>query len=54
MSKRDIRLEWVPSAYRETSNADKKINIKIPSVKTTLYTSKDIYAKQGFKRKFTK
>jgi hypothetical protein len=54
MGNREIRLEWIPSAYREASSAGKKIESEIPSVKATLYTSKDIYAKQGFKRKFIK
>jgi hypothetical protein len=44
----------VPSAYRETLGADKNIDIKMPSIKATLYRSKGIYTKQGFKRRYAK
>jgi len=49
MCNKDIRPEWVPSAYR-----DVKGGIKMPVVKIALYSVKSIYSKQGFRRKFIK
>jgi len=49
MSNKDIRPEWVPSAYREEPKAEKKTGVK-----AVLYAGKGINAKQGFKRKFIK
>jgi hypothetical protein len=46
-----IRPELVPSAYREDLKADTKTDVKKFAVKTTLYTGKGIYGKNGFKRK---
>jgi len=54
MDNNRMRLEWVPSAYKDTLDPDKNIDIKMPAIKTTLYSSKGIYIKQGFKRRYVK
>jgi len=51
MSNRMIRPEWVPLAYREDLKADTKTDVKKVAVKTSFYTGKGIYGKNGFKRK---
>jgi len=54
MDNRDIRLEWVPSQYRENTGDTNKTDAKAPAIKTTRYIIKGIYNKQGFKRKYLK
>ena len=43
MGNKDIRLEWVPSAYRDDGKAGEKTEVKSSSVTTALYAGKGIY-----------
>ena len=52
MDNRNIILEWIPSIYKEDAKTNEKASVKTPQVKTTLYTNKGIYTKQGLKRKY--
>ena len=54
MRNKDIRPEWIPSAYRDEVKDEGRNYAKIQSVSSTLYFGKGIYTKQGFKRKSSK